>query len=255
MPTIYSFLLNRTSKKKHKTIEINKVDDLFHIAFELIKDDDYIYRGINAEEQKYPKIIRDKDLSKYEAGFLSDFEKYYGLYSQVHNFWEFIALAQHHGLKTRLIDFTKNIFVATFFSLYKKSKSGVYKIFVFRKQHLKRSGEWNMRTQYISEPDDSMADNVMIAFNNFKETGGDYLLTTHYSNNRIFVQQGLFVIPGVLTVEHIKRFYDLCDIEIVISSKIRKYVLDRLKKFGYDECRLMPDLDNTCYDINSSYDD
>ena len=252
MPSIYSFLVN--NKKKHKTITIKKVKDFFEIALRLMEDEKYFYRGINSNNQKYPKLIRDNDLAEFEADFLREFEKYYGLYSKTPNFWEFIALAQHHGLKTRLIDFTSNIFVAAFFSLHQKSKTREYKIYVFNRQKFKSSNDWNKKVQYISEPDEKMADNVMVAFGRFKETGADYLLTPHYSNNRIFVQQGLFVIPGSATINHLDKFYNNSDIEINISPNIRKYILDRLKRFGYDEYRLMPDLDSVCHEINSIFD-
>lgn len=92
MTTIY-LLLKDTNK--YRKLIINKVDDFFNLALHLIEDEDFIYRGINSDEQKCPKIIRDKDCSMFEAGFLQEFERYFGLYSRTPNFWEFIALAQH----------------------------------------------------------------------------------------------------------------------------------------------------------------
>lgn len=253
MSTFYSFLKN--NKKHHKTITINSVKDFFDLALRLMEDEKYIYRGINANNQKYPKIIRAKDLSKFEEKILKEFEKYYGLYSKIPNFWEFIALAQHHGLKTRLIDFTNNIFVSAFFSLYKKSNESTYKIFVYNRDSFKDSSEWNRNLQYVSEPDDRMADNVMVAFESFKERGGDFILTPHYSNNRMFVQQGLFVIPSLVNRDHIDKLYNQSDIEINISPYARKHILNRLKRLGYDEYRLMPDLDSVCNEINGIFDE
>lgn len=224
--------------------------DFFELSLRLMEDEKYIYRGINSDNQKYPKLIRNSDCLKYEYKILDEFEKYYGLYSSAPNFWEFIALAQHHGLKTRLIDFTHNIFVATFFALYKKSKEGIYRIFVFDKTVFRSSTEWNKNIGYVSEPDDKMSENVIVAFKRFEERGVDFTLLPHYSNNRIFVQQGLFVVPGIVTKKYIDKIYNNSLIEITISPRIRRYILKRLNSFGYNEYRLMPDLDNACREIN-----
>ena len=250
MPTIYSLLKDN---KKHKILYIKKVEDFFKLSFRLMENENYIYRGINIDDQKYPKIIRLKDCSKYEAGLLQEFEKYYGLYFNSSNFWEFIALAQHHGLKTRLIDFTYNIFVAAFFALHKKAKNGMYKIFVFNKQNFQSFKDWNRDITYVSEPDDRMSDDVVTAFNIFKDRNVDFILNPHYSNNRMFVQQGLFVVPSVLTKKHVDKLYDDASIEIIISANVRKYILERINNFGYNEYRLMPDLDSACHEINDFY--
>ncbi len=251
MPTIYSLL---KEKKEHKIIHVNTVEEYFELAMLLIKEDDYIYRGISLEEQKYPKILRNGDCYKNEFNYLKEFEKYYGLYARTPNFWEFIALAQHHGLMTRLIDFSSNIFVSTFFALHKKNKNHQYRIFVFNRNSFHDTAEWNKDTGYASEPDDKMADIIKTVFGTFSDQGADYLLNPNYSNRRMFVQQGLFIIPGILTKKHNDRIYNQAEIEVVISGRIRRYILDRLNNLGYDEYRLMVDLDSACAEINTLFE-
>ena len=249
MSTIYSF--KQVNNKK--IINVTKISQFFELALSLMNNEDYIYRGISHDNEKYPKVIREKDCSKDEISILADFERYYGLFAKTSNFWEFLAIAQHHGLMTRLIDFTTNFFVAAFFSLYQKSKKSVHKIFVLDKKKLKKSSEWKSRTPYASEPDEKMSDNVKLAFEELSKFGGNYVLCPDYTNNRIFVQQGLFVMPGSISEKHINAIYDNAEFEIIISKRVRIHILKKLKAIGFDEFRLMTDLDNVCRDINQSY--
>lgn len=248
MASIYSFL---KEDNKHKIVHINTVEEYFDLAISLLKEDNFIYRGINSDEQKYPKLLRYEDLSKNEFDYLKEFERYYGLYARVPNFWEFAALAQHHGLMTRLIDFTSNIFVATFFALHQKVKKQNYRVFVLDRKSFQDSNKWNKGVGLLSEPDDTMSDVLKDVFSLSNKYGSDYVLEPNYSNKRMFAQQGLFIIPGILTKEHIDTIYNKTQIEIVISGRIRQHILNRLKNLGYDEYRLMADLDSVCTEINS----
>ena len=219
-----------------------------------MKNENFIYRGIKHEKEKYPKIIRKKDCSGDEDMILADFERYYGLFTKTSNFWEFLAIAQHHGLMTRLIDFTSNFFVAAFFSLYNSNSNSNHSIYVIDKRKLKKSSEWKMpESVIVSEPDEKMSDNVKMAFDSIATFGGNYILCPDYSNKRMFVQQGLFVVPSFVNKKYIDDIYDTADYEILISKRIRTSILKRLKTIGFDEYRLMPDLDSVCHDINQIY--
>ena len=243
--------LNVKGGNTHKVKVIDTVKDYFELALSLMKDDKYIYRGISSDDQKYPKLLRYGNRSEKEYAYLCEFEKYYGLYARTPNFWEFIALAQHHGLMTRLIDFTSNIFVATFFALHRKGKNDNYRLFVLNRNRFQKSDDWNKETRFVSEPDEKMSNILETVFSLASEDGKDYILNPNYSNRRIFVQQGLFIVPGLLTRKHIDTIYNQTEVEIVINARIRKHILERLKNLGYDEYRLMADLDSACTEINT----
>ena len=106
--------------KNGQIIVVKTLEDL-KTVFDKEIDRGSVFRGVCKKEQMLPKIIRYNDSSRHEIDILEDFERYYGAYATVNNFWEFLALAQHHGLKTRLIDFTENPYVALFFSLFFKN--------------------------------------------------------------------------------------------------------------------------------------
>ena len=79
----------------------------------------FVFRGYSREEQLLPGIIRVKDLTAFEFELLKKFEKHGSNYFHASSAIEFISIAQHYGLPTRLLDFTFNPYIALAFSLHK----------------------------------------------------------------------------------------------------------------------------------------
>jgi hypothetical protein len=79
-----------------------------------------IYRGVcDARHKLLPKVGRLKNYSKTtENQILLLFKQYAFPYLEydLNSDWEWLATAQHHGLPTRLLDWTNNPLVAAFFA-------------------------------------------------------------------------------------------------------------------------------------------
>lgn len=89
---------------------------------------DLIFRGQNVDEHLRPKLCRlfedgklNGNISTVERLMLDDFER--GVLPLTEykpdNKWDLLALAQHHGLPTRLLDWTYSALVALWFTVEK----------------------------------------------------------------------------------------------------------------------------------------
>jgi hypothetical protein len=80
----------------------------------------YVFRGLcDVSYKLIPKVGRFKRFSfKLEREILYQFKRYAYpfLENKLENDWEWLATAQHHGLPTRLLDWSSNPLVATFFA-------------------------------------------------------------------------------------------------------------------------------------------
>lgn len=93
---------------------------------------DFLFRGQCADERLIPKIARLKpngEFLKIESLMLREFERLSLPFTEFEpkDDWDLLALAQHHGLPTRLLDWTYSALAALWFCVNeppKKDKNG-----------------------------------------------------------------------------------------------------------------------------------
>ena len=94
---------------------------------ETLKDyKNLIFRGqANYDWALKPKISRNAKNRLSEIQLFRSWKRYakYYLDKQPDNDWDWLAIAQHHGLSTRLLDWTKNPLVATYFAVSELSEN------------------------------------------------------------------------------------------------------------------------------------
>lgn len=118
---------------------INSFQDLITLFEKFNDNSSFIFRGqSDADWNLLPKAGRNESIRKAKYG-LSDkrlfrsWKRYATNYvsTQLSNDWEWYSMAQHHGLATRLLDWTKNPMVAAFFAVNENIEKDAA-IFTFR---------------------------------------------------------------------------------------------------------------------------
>lgn len=132
--------------------------------------------------------------------------------------WEWLSLAQHHGLPTRLLDWTDNPLVAAFFACrHQTTTDGA----IYR---LVGKGAFIDTTS----THDPFTNNI---------TPGKRLLPVHITN-RIVAQSGLFTVRSFDSQSR----YQIN--KIVIPAKLKVTIIRSLNEYGTNEFSMFPDLDS-----------
>lgn len=221
----------------------------FHNAIQRY-DSDVIYRGVSKTSHKLlPKVGRDKvvsnynrrgkfrTLDEYEQSIMREFQKHAIPYinSTPQSLWEWWAIAQHYGLPTRFLDWTKNPLVAAYFAVEDCSlaeDSMVYAV---------NSNQFNSYIDLSDTPDPIGIDEI-------------FLYYPPHINQRIIVQSGIFTVHNqpTLPLEETakpsdrirkKRGEKYSVDSIVIKTHAKQQFRKVLNLYGINEATIYPSLD------------
>lgn len=141
--------------------------------------------------------------------------------------WEWLAVAQHHGLATRLLDWTTNPLNACFFAVREKHAGDAI---VFAAQ---------FKYTVASESNNPLTHRNLSVFR------------PHRVVPRITRQGGLFTVHPEPTVPLEPGTADVIDLHrIVISADYRDALLSELSYYGVNASSLFPDLDGLSSFVN-----
>ncbi len=196
-----------------------------HEKFEEIigsKNSQWIYRGVrSARFELIPKVGRSQRFNLVlERQILTLFKKQATPFLERYpkDEWEWLAIAQHHGLPTRLLDWSANPLIAAFFSVDEEcdDESAIYAM----------PAPKIIDTENETDP--------------FLPLEDIAVLQTHDINRRIAAQNGMFTVHfnpqrPIGTTEGVVKF--------IIPNYLRREIKRKLWVYGVHYGSLFPDLD------------
>ncbi|WP_432450752.1 FRG domain-containing protein [Bacillus subtilis] len=166
--------------------------------------------------------------------------------------WELLFIMQHHGVRTRLLDWTESFAVALFFAALNWEKDSNCAVWLLNPiglnyRVLGREGYFTPNGEYLT----------YINPKNVKLRDKSLALYPFKNSPRIIAQQGMFTIQGVgnrpLEDEYGGELLDTGILKkIVITNELRNDVFRYLKLNGISNFSMFPDLDGLALDINRS---
>lgn len=243
-----------------------------------------IYRGQEIDKPLLPTIARDYDIDAYgpmsdrqkirlinkrEKEIITNFQRHsypYLNFDPKNKPWDLLALAQHHGLPTRLLDWTQNPLAALWFAFRKKKDN-----------NRKNNGEENTyryvwgfhveETDLLKEEFGQNTENETEK-NPFNQSFIKVFRPNHITN-RITAQNGWFTAHHFdkikLEYESLYPNEKYCSKLYMfrIPETLRTNILNTLDNLGINDFSLFPDLDGLSNylkwkdieDITSSSDD
>ncbi|MBP8640665.1 MAG: FRG domain-containing protein [Oscillospiraceae bacterium] len=266
----------------------NNPKDLFMWLINPDVSSEFYFRGISAPEQIYPSIMRTNgnDLSDFEDYILQNFIRYgSSLVGNINNAFDCVGYAQHFGLPTRLVDWSKNPLIALFFSIYynitEDNKTPQLLLLprtetmpIYEPVHFVTNGEVGISyrspirdySKFVKNVKDGHFAKLCIATSQHLDDMMDYTLAPYsdevtrkdeagqmiminpgYSNSRILVQDGLFYMPRKLKTTEIDQEYTASKVSLIqIDKNWRTQLLKMLDCVGISKYRLFFDLSNIC---------
>jgi len=202
----------------------------------ITEDDNWLCRGqANEGWGLVPSIARIRPVAdttrRAEQDMMEEFKRYAipHLARLPSTEWEWLALAQHHGIPTRLLDWTKNPLAALLFAVSGKSDadSAVW-CFRYRRSHKTEAVDpYSIDEVYVVRP----------AHLSARVTGQASYFTAHPIPLRPFEAQ---------------QESDEALVKIVIPCRSRQAIRAELDRFGVNYATLFPDLDGIARHITWS---
>ena len=220
----------------YKTYTVSSFREFQDIILGISTDQFTLYRGQSLDKALLPKIARYEvaDVDVMEKEMLEDFKRrsLHLIPLQPGNSWDWLALAQHHGMATRLLDWTENPLIALWFSMTPKTE---------QREHSDYSVVWGFKVpsdDIVASTDD---------MDPFKE-GVTKVFKPNHITKRISAQFGWFTIHRANKEKKFIPFernkdYSESLFKIKVSSESFSECKRRLHSFGINSASMYPDID------------
>lgn len=244
--------------KKYKEHTVNSIQEFVDFVDQAkeqseskLRHEDFIFRGQRRDLELRPKLARlnlNGEIRNIEKLIFDEFKRTCLPLSEYEakNDWDFLALAQHHGLPTRLLDWTYSALVALWFAVKDPPHT--------ENDTIEDGVVWIFKTTTEDFHNDTDHTSPL-------ENGPTKIFRSKIVSKRISAQSGLFTVHKInartrhgriVNFERHAQFSEkLIKILIPHSSfvKIRK----RLNILGINSSTVFPDLDGLCSHLTWRY--
>lgn len=220
---------------EYKTHSVSSFKEYQDIILGTSTDQLILYRGQALDKPLLPKIARYNlvNIEEREKQMVDEFKRRSLHLIEYHprNMWDWLALAQYHGMATRLLDWSENPLNALWFSIYTKSES-------------MRSGYSVVWGFNVPSPDIVNAADHIDPF----EEGGTKVFKPNHIVKRISAQFGWFTIHKYNPDRKFIPFEENKDysnrlFKIKVQASCFAECKKRLHNFGINSATMFPDID------------
>lgn len=208
------------------------------------------FRGHSNESYKLvPTVLRRSNGTKHERNLYTSFVTQGAAWiPQGSGSWEVLAIMQHHGAPTRLLDWTESLHTALFFALLGKPKSPCIWVLNPFQLNQKSTGK-----NVVYDQADSIG---LDYYNDACLTNWKYelpvALDAPWRNKRVAAQKGSFTFHGT-DFSALEDTCPKCVGRVAIPPHLVKPLRKELSRSGIDHFRLFPDPDGLAKALRAQF--
>jgi hypothetical protein len=224
---------------------------------------EFLFRGQRRDLSLLPKLARlvlRGEIKEMERRIFTEFRRTNFLVSEfkMENEWNLLTLAQHHGLPTRLLDWTFNALVGLWFAVRKEAFSiDTHKEYDIAKEYYTEEKNYEHGVVWIFRPEQEDYEidiEKMGPFGNKKTK----ILRPKVISPRISAQSGAFTVhkinpkKGIIKFEELKQYKGKL-LKVKIPPDAFPKIRHRLDMLGINNSTMFPDLDGLCEHLTWQY--
>lgn len=225
----------------------------------------YVYRGLEHADYELTSTLNRLGESHLEKHLLRNFIKYSKLRTHDRSIWNWLALAQHHGLPTRLLDWTYSPLVALHFATADFNNfhldGTIWAVnYVDAKYHLpdqlaliiEEEGSHIFTAEMLERAVSNLAELAQLKRDDFA-----IFFEPPSIDERIVNQYAVFSMmsdPNVIISDWLRR-KEVGHFQIQIPAKLKWEIRDKLDQSNINERVLLPGLDGLATWLKRHYRD